>query len=400
MTGRIEWFTDYEKYEVERFVQIANNDRLLIRGKGTILIEAKVKGKWLQRQLRNVQHVPELKQNLFSTASATSKGFQMVISHDGCKLTDVDGEIYAVGVKDDSKQLRMVFRQRIIERACAATVTLEQLHHRFGHLNVDAIKRMCNQNLIEGVKLSSETKFFCEDCHLGKMQRVSHKSAQIRVTEKGEYLHADLCGPMEEVGIGGMSYFLLVKDEATSFKYVYNLANKYEVYEKLKALLSLVRSTTGNSVKHIRFDNGTEFVNKECMRMLSNAGVIVERIAPYTPEQNGRVERENRTVVECARTMLLASGLQKQLWPEAVRTAVYILNRSSNKKCLNSTPYEEWFGTKPEMGHVRIFGSECFVQIPKQSGRKKWDAKAKRYFWLGTSPHQRIFGSMIQLHGK
>lgn len=399
MSFRIEWFVDYKLCDVERFVQIANGVRLPIRGTGTILIEAKVDGVWEKRHLKNVQHVPELKQNLFSTASATSKGFQIMLTNDGCKLMDPAGIVYAVGVKDNSKQLRMVFRQRIDEHANSATVTLQQLHHRLGHLNVDAIKRMCNQNLIEGVKLSGEAKFFCEDCHVGKMQRASHKPTPKRVAANGEYLHADLCGPMEELGIGGMRYFLLIKDEATSFKYVYLLASKSEVCEKIKDMISLVSNSTSNSVKHLRFDNGTEFINKDCMRVLSNAGVTVERIAPYTPEQNGRVEREMRTVVECARTMLLSSGLQKRLWPEAVRTAVYILNRSSNKKCPTSTPYENWFGKKPDMGHVRIFGSECFVQIPKQCGSKKWDAKAKKVFLVGyesTSKNFRLFDPETQ----
>lgn len=86
MSSHIEWFTDYKKCDSDLFVQIANNYRLVIRGTGTILIEAKVNGEWHKTKLKNVQHVPELKQNLFSTASATSKGFQMVTSRDGCKL--------------------------------------------------------------------------------------------------------------------------------------------------------------------------------------------------------------------------------------------------------------------------------------------------------------------------
>ncbi len=57
---------------------------------------------------------------------------------------------------------------------------------------------------------------------------------------------------------------------------------------------------------------------------------MLEKKSPYTPEQNGFIERDNRTVQESARTMLLASGLGKLLWPEAVRSAVNILKRSTS----------------------------------------------------------------------
>jgi len=391
MSSRFEWFIDYKKSDAKRFLEIANSERLLIHGSGTIMIEAKVNGVWLKRQLKNVQYVPELRQNLFSTASATSKGFDMVITHNGCKLMDANGDLVAIGIKDRTNQLQMVFRQFKSESANSATITLEQWHYRLGHLNLGAIKRMSSQNLIECVNSSSDVKFFCEDCQIGKMQRAPHKSAKPRDAKKGECLHADLNGPMEELGLEGKRYFLLIKDEATSFRFVYMLASKSEVCDKIKATLSLVQNSTGNYVKRMRFDNGTEFINQDCKRLLSNAGVTVEHIAPYTPEQNGRVERKNRTVVKCARTMLLASGLPKHLWPEAVRTAVFILNRSPNKKCPDTTPYQEWFDVKPEINHLRIFGSEAFLQIPKQKGRKKWDAKAKKVFLVGYEPTSKNF---------
>lgn len=56
----------------------------------------------------------------------------------------------------------------------------------------------------------------------------------------------------------------------------------------------------------------------------------MENTASYTPQQNGRAERENRTIFECARTILRAKELPKNLWAEAVSTAVYVLNRTTH----------------------------------------------------------------------
>lgn len=110
-----------------------------------------------------------------------------------------------------------------------------------------------------------------------------------------------------------------------------------------------------------------------------------------TPEQNGFIERDNRTVQESARTMLISSGLGKSLWPEAVRTAVYILNRTTNTRNRMKTPFEMWFGEKPHLDHVKVFGTVGYTHIPKQNGRKKWDAKARKVYLVGYEPTQKNF---------
>lgn len=199
---------------------------------------------------------------------------------------------------------------------------------------------------------------------------------------------------MEEIGIGDKRYFLLLKDEASSFRYIYLLNQKSDVSEVLKDFLPLVKNVTGNNMKHMRCDNGGEFMNKDVMKLLSSNGVAFERITAFTPEQNGFIERDNRTILESARTMLIASGLEKRLWPEAVRAAVYILNRSCNSRNPTTTPFELWFGEKPYLGHVKVFGTIGYALVPKQKGRKKWDSKAQKIHLVGyeaTSKNFRLY---------
>ena len=78
----------------------------------------------------------------------------------------------------------------------------------------------------------------------------------------------------------------------------------------------------------LRSDNGTEFRNSVNETYLSIEGISQNFSAPYTPQQNGIVERKNRTLVEAARTMLNASGLPTNFWVEAVSTAFFTQNRS------------------------------------------------------------------------
>ena len=85
--------------------------------------------------------------------------------------------------------------------------------------------------------------------------------------------------------------------------------------------------------------------------------------APRTPQQNGVVERKNRTLEEMARTMLIASGLPRNFWAEAVNTACYIINRVLLRPITSKTPYELFKGIKPNISYFRVFGCRCFVHV-------------------------------------
>ena len=147
-------------------------------------------------------------------------------------------------------------------------------------------------------------------------------------------------------------------------------------------------------MKRLRTDNGREYVNEKIKQYLSSRGIQFEPCAPYTPEQNGKSERDNRTIVECARTMLKAKNLPTLLWAEAVNTAVYIQNRVlSSERRRTKTPYEIWTGEKPDLSHVRVFGSEAFVYVPKQF-TKKFDARSKKVMLVGyegNSSNYRLY---------
>ena len=87
-----------------------------------------------------------------------------------------------------------------------------------------------------------------------------------------------------------------------------------------------VENLTRKKIKILRTDNGTEYETNEFKKFCREARIKRETTTVYTPEQNGIVERKNRTIVEAARAMLCDQGLPKFLWGEDVNTAVYIQN--------------------------------------------------------------------------
>jgi hypothetical protein len=105
-----------------------------------------------------------------------------------------------------------------------------------------------------------------------------------------------------------------------------------------------------------RTDGGGEFVNSELENLLSNLGIIHQVSTPYCPEQNGHAEREMRTIVESARTMLIAKDLDKGFWAEAVNTAVFVLNRTGTSPTEGKSPYELWCGKVFDIKSLQVFG--------------------------------------------
>lgn len=199
--------------------------------------------------------------------------------------------------------------------------------------------------------------FFSEACITGKHHRSSFGCSQHKSGVPGELVHSDVCGPMQEPSISGARYFVLFKDDCTHYRYVFFMKQKSEVSGFIDVFIKSVSRDTNFSVQVIRSDNGLEYVNKEVDSMLLAHGVRHQTTVPYSPEQNGSAERDMRTIVEAARTMIHAKGLHLSFWAEAVQAAIFVLNRTGSSPVQGVSPYELWFKKKTGSGYVE--GVRC-----------------------------------------
>nr|GFC47282.1 putative ribonuclease H-like domain-containing protein [Tanacetum cinerariifolium] len=122
-------------------------------------------------------------------------------------------------------------------------------------------------------------------------------------------LHMDLCRPMRVQSINGKRYVLVVVDDYSRYTWVFFLHSKDEAS---KVIISFIKKTQVNlqlQVQRIRNDNGTEFKNKTLTKFFDEVGITQQFSVARTPQQNGVVERRNRTLVEAARTMLTLANL-------------------------------------------------------------------------------------------
>jgi hypothetical protein len=143
-------------------------------------------------------------------------------------------------------------------------------------------------------------------------------------------------------------------------------------------------------IKKIRSDNGTEFKNSQIEGFLKEEGIKHEFSSPYTPQQNGVVERKNRTLLDMAWTMLDEYKTPDRFWAEAINTACYSINRLYLHQILKKTSYELLTGKKPNVSYFRVFGSKCFILI-KRGRSSKFAPKAVEGFLLGYDSNTRAY---------
>jgi transposase InsO family protein len=139
------------------------------------------------------------------------------------------------------------------------------------------------------------------------------------------------------------------------------LQDKSETQGTLKRFLRRAQNEFKLKVKKIRSDNGSEFKNLQVEEYLEEEGIKHEFSAPYTPQQNGVVERKNRTLIDMARTMLGEYKTPERFWTEAVNIACHAINRLYLHRLLKKTSYKLLTGNKPNVSYFRVFGSKCYI---------------------------------------
>lgn len=364
-----------------------------------------VSGSQQSSVFRGVLHVPDLGTNLLSIGASTARGVKVTFVETQV-LFSRDGRTEMVGNRVDQK----LYHLDVIAcppsspssqhatppstQACAASArpSIEIWHQRLAHVSYGTILEMAEEQLVDGLLLPANSvrpSSPCDGCAYGKMTRLPFPVGRVRATKIGQLIHSDVCGPMQADTPAGARFYVIFKDDFSQWRVVFFIKNKSEVFRLFITFVARLQSETKCRVTTLRSDNGGEYTSGEFEDWLADNGIKHETSAPHTPEQNGVAERDNRTIMEGARSLLHAKDLPLELWAEAVGCTVYILNRALTSTS-PVTPYEAWYGKRPDLSNLRIFGSKCFVHIPG-TNRQKLDAKSDRCIFVGYPDGQKAY---------
>jgi transposase InsO family protein len=193
--------------------------------------------------------------------------------------------------------------------------------------------------------LKFESDLVSAPCRHGKMIAASHSPVNTVMTEHpGQLLYMDIVGPSRVLSMGGKWYILIIIDDYSRYSWVFFLESKDQVFKHFWLLALRLNNEHPNCLKAIRSDNETEFRNVSFDRFCLEHGIEQQFSTPRVPQQNGVVERKNRTLVEMARTMLDEHGTPRRFWADAISTACYVSNRIFLRSILLLTTFELRFG--------------------------------------------------------
>jgi hypothetical protein len=245
--------------------------------------------------------------------------------------------------------------------------------------------------MVKGLPELKEVEGKCTDCLTGKQHReIIPKLPNWRASQKLELVHSNICGPINPKSNAGNMYFITFTDDYSRKTWTYFLQDKSSAFEVFKKFKSLVEKESGCEIKCLRTDRGGEFTSTMFNDFCSSQGVKRQLTTAYTPQQNGVSKRKNRTLLNMVRSMISAMEVPKSFWPEAVKWATYVMNRSPTFAVKDMTPEEACSGSKPFVHHFRVFGCLAHVHVP-DAHRKKLDGKSIKCILLGVSEESKAY---------
>ena len=330
-----------------------------------------VNGNVVNGVLKDTLFIPSFPVDIFSVPSATQCGASVIFNKNSSKLITSDGTKFNV---DRKGRLFFIDQAKVAKCADGGKKKSLTLWHRImGHCNKHDLIKL--QDSVIGMKINDcKEELLCEVCILGKQKSFRNRKPDERAKECLELVHTDLIGPIEPVARDGFRYAIAFVDDFSSGTFIYFLKNKSDSAKALLKFLADVRPYGSvkkialdlSPVKRIRSDNGGEFICKEFTNVLLKHRIKHEKSAPYSPHQNGTVERNWHTLFDMARCLLIEAGLPRELWTYAVMTSVYIRNRCYHQRT-KETPYYLLSGKKPDLSHMHIFGSICYPYEVKKT---------------------------------
>jgi hypothetical protein len=289
MTGNRGVFADLET-SIHGTVRFGDNSLIEIKGRGAVLI--KIRG-GEHRALTDVYYIPKLKTSIISLGQLDENGCPSKIRDGFMSLWDRRNRLLAKIPRSPNRLYKVVLR--IAQPVCLSARQDDaawRWHERMGHQNFTALQKMARTGMVRGMPSLGHADQLCEACLAGKQRRAPFpQAAKYRAEQTLELVHADLCGPISPPTPGGNKFFLLMVDDHSRFMWLRLLASKSEAAADIKLFKTAAGVESGHSLRMFRTDRGGEFTSGALGNYFAEHRVQWHLTAPYSPQQNGVVER-------------------------------------------------------------------------------------------------------------
>nr|GEX50342.1 hypothetical protein [Tanacetum cinerariifolium] len=317
--------------------------------------------------ISKVYYVEVLGHNLFFVGQLCDSNLEVAFRQHTCYIRNLEGVDLLTEARGNNLytlSLRDMMASSLICFLLKASKTKSWLwHRRLSHLNFGTINHLARHGLVRGLpKLKFEKDHLCSACEMGKSKKKPYKPKSEDTNQEKLYLlHKDLCGLMLVASVNEKKYIIIIADDYSHFTWVKCLKSKDEAQDFIIKFLKMIQVRLKTHVRRIRTDNGTEFINQTLREYYDKVGISHETSVARSPCQNGVVERQNHTLIEDARTMLIYSKALLFLWAEAVATACYTQNRSTIHLRYDKTPYELLHEKLLDLSFFYVFGALCYL---------------------------------------
>ncbi|KAJ9525751.1 hypothetical protein QJQ45_003431 [Haematococcus lacustris] len=394
----LQFFYNYTPFAPDKHRPVrlaAEGHRVWAVGSGSVFLSTK-RGSWY---LSHALYVPDSKQNFISVTAATDEGSSFLFRGDVCQIScnqfgsmlrvnahkvrnsyilaavpmpdgpDTDSEqeqgAKLYGVQQSALQPDPRIKLELLTNVAApsansATSNSPQVwHQRLCHTSYDALARMQSANMVSGVpvtaaqfRAAASDPAVCVGCVKGKQ----HKNVSFAgpppnaapVTAPLGLIHMDVCGPMHARARDGSLYVATFLDEHTKLSVCVPISSKAQVPDTVRTVIEELETQSGYRCKAIRTDNGTEYVNSRMREYCASKGIVHQHSAPYSPQQNGQP----------------------------------------------LTPWEAFYGVKPDLSGLRVFGCRVWLHVPDHQ-RSKLQAKSVEGLFIGYEPGSKAYRVLV-----
>ena len=392
-------FDEYHELPKRMPVRLGNGDIVYAIGKGTVGMSTVFHSVQQTFSLQNVYHVPDLTDNFISVSAMTRVGKLIaVFNKSGVEIKDNETkETLAYGKLVGGIYLLTCKMRASLNMVCtkdeSAENNLKLWHRRLGHCSVDRLKSALGQSEMEKLE-NVDMDDYCMGCIKGKSVKAPFpKQEEISSKNVLDLIHTDVCGPFSCKSAGGADYFVTFIDDYSRMRALFPLARKSDLLDALREFEAMVTTQTGRKIKAIRSDNGGEYMNHRVQNWMKQKGIRHEVAAPYSPQQNGVAERTNRILCESAVAMMEEAEVDRSYWAEAVSTACYISNRLPTR-ATKMTPYERWYGEKPDLKHLKVWGCIGFA-LKTGPEKRKMESRVRELRFIGYDLYNRSAYRML-----